>query len=284
MYDIDGEFGQVRHVIIPLDGHTNENFDTPFHFNNAGWHRCNDLYKITRKQGKKGHLLLFSLSDGGTMQLTNRPPIKIPASSVAWIPAHSSHAYYTDSGKIWEFYWLDVSEKDNFLFSNIFNEDSILHLSDMKQIATEMERFLQNRMIDKQEFLLESSRMIGNIYHSLLAENISKKRIDKRDDLINNIMHNMETYYDQDLNLSELSKQYFISVPQLIRRFKAVTEMTPHAYLMAIRLQAAERYLQHTGCSIEEISRKTGFSCASNFIQQFRKHYGIPPHKYRKTH
>lgn len=33
--------------------------------------------------------------------------------------------------------------------------------------------------------------------------------------------------------------------------------------------------------TVEEISRKTGFSSTSNFILQFRKIYGSTPQKYR---
>ena len=91
----------------------------------------------------------------------------------------------------------------------------------------------------------------------------------------------MEVACHLDWNLPLLSQKYYLSVPQLIRRFRAETGMTPYAYLMCIRLQTAEMYLRHTPMTVEEISRKTGFSSTSNFILQFRKIYGSTPQKYR---
>ena len=103
----------------------------------------------------------------------------------------------------------------------------------------------------------------------------------KNDPLVRDIIHEMESACYLDWNLPLLSQKYYISVPQLIRRFRTETGMTPYAYLMHIRLQTAEMYLRYTLLTVDEISRKTGFSTTSNFIMQFRKLYGTTPNKYR---
>ena len=41
--------------------------------------------------------------------------------------------------------------------------------------------------------------------------------------------------------------------------------------------------LRYTLMTVDEISRKTGFSTTSNFIMQFQKLYGITPQKYRNS-
>jgi len=79
-----------------------------------------------------------------------------------------------------------------------------------------------------------------------------------------------------------MAEKYYISVPQLIRRFKMQTNMTPHAYLMTIRLHKAEMYLMYTNMKVEEISEKTGFANTNNFIFQFRKKKGVSPGEFRK--
>lgn len=93
----------------------------------------------------------------------------------------------------------------------------------------------------------------------------------------------MEGDCGREWNLPELAKQHYISVPQLIRRFKAQTGLTPHAYLMLIRLRTAEMYLNHTNMSVKEISKKVGFQHTSNFILQFQKEMGMTPSKYRQS-
>lgn len=283
MYDISGAFGQVRRVTAPPLTQAERNGSVLFHLNDAGWHSCNSLYRITRANGKQGHLLLFSLSDGGVLQLADRPPIQLPPSSVAWVPADCGHCYYTEAGKQWGFYWLDVSEKDALPFSQLFGDRVLLPLTDIKAIAEEMERLLQNRLVGRAAFLPESSRLIGNIYHLILAEVFSASERERTDEMILTITAQMDAFCEREWNASELAKQYFISVPQLMRRFKAATGTTPHAYVITVRLRVAKLYLQHTDLSVAEISRKVGFSCAGNFIKQFRGRYGLTPKNYRNS-
>ena len=281
MFDTSGAFGQVRLLSAPLYSWSETNFHTPYHLNNSGWHRCNSLYRIDRPCGKTGHLLLFSISDGGMLQLEQQPPISIPASCVVWLPAGCGHSYYTRQGGMWEFYWLDVSEKDELPFADIFEDAFIFPITNIRAISTEIEKMLRKQFADRQQFLIQSSRMIGNIYHMLLEEQAAHGQ--KQDIIISEIIRDMELFYQQDWNLADLSKKYYISVPQLIRRFKSATGMPPYTYLTTIRLNTAGLYLLHTNWTIHEISQKVGFSCVSSFIRQFRALYGITPKNYRTS-
>jgi len=130
---------------------------------------------------------------------------------------------------------------------------------------------------------VESSRMIGDIYHFLLQEALSHSCVGPRDELVRRIIRQMETACERPWCLQDISKAHFVSVPQLIRRFKTETGKTPYAYLMALRLQTAETYLRYTKHSISEICHMTGFTSTSNFIQQFQKAYGTTPSRYRES-
>lgn len=281
MYDVNGDFGQVRSICAPIGAQNRQKPDVPFQLSSAGWHCCNALYRIQRENGQNGHLLLFSLSDGGMLQLSDRPPVQLPASSVAWIPPRCRHAYYTSPGKLWEFYWLDVSEESSVRFQDLFDEQSILPMTGMDEITRGIEEILRSRTENKMTMQIEYSRVTGNIYHKILEESLLQRQAGKQDELVQKIIRSMESCCEQEWNLSEISKQYYISVPQLIRRFKAETGITPYAYLMTLRLQTAEIYLKYSNQTVEEISRRTGFSSTSNFIQQFRKTYEMTPAKYR---
>ena len=282
MYSIDGDFGKVRHIPLPIGFH-NLQTEVPFYIHNGGWHRCNDKYHIQRENGNDtGHMLFFSLSEGGRLQLDDGEILHLPASSVAWLPPHISHCYFTATGENWEFYWPHIKETPALQLKSIFQDSFCITLSDIEEIAREIESLLRSKNKNPREFQIEFSRRFSYIYHLLLQES-SKQTIEqpKNDSLVWDIIHEMEAACHLDWNLPLLSQKYFISVPQLIRRFRAETGMTPHAYLMHIRLQTAEMYLKYTNMSIEEISRKTGFSGTSNFIMQFRKLYGTTPNKYR---
>lgn len=280
-YTINGDFGEVRTIQIPIGC---QQMDVPFKFRHGGWHRCNDKYRQDRMVGEDEHILLFSLTDGGMLELEGQKPLPLPASTVTWIPPRLSHSYYTQTGQIWELYWLHLAEEPYLHFDQLFASTPFLHIPRMEKITRELEKLLQNRNINGPSFSIESSKAAGNIYHIILQASWAQKDSDyKQDALVNTIIHDMDAACELEWKLSDLSEEHFISVPQLIRRFKNATGMSPHAYLMAIRLQRVSEYLLYSSLSVDEISKKTGFLSTSNMITQFRKYYGMTPGKYREN-
>jgi len=280
LYNINGDFGKVRYTRKPPGESIGS---APFPLSIAGWHHCNDLYSISRSAGMmNSHLLLFSISEGGRLQLADREVIELPANSAAWIPPGSEHSYYTAKGEWWEFYWMHLNDTPVICFEELFEDSFCLPLLHMENIRQELEKLICCNLLTAAEFRLECSRTFSNVYHILLQDHLQQNHSSRSgDELVLGICRDMANACAEDWNLTQLSEQYFISVPQLIRRFKAETGMTPYAYLLNLRLHTAKLYLTHTGLSVDEISRKTGFSSTSNFIQQFRKCWGTTPQKYR---
>jgi len=281
MYEIDGDFGRVRHIRMPMGG---QRMEVPFQFSSGGWHCCNDKYQPQREGLQEEHLLLFSLSEGGRVQLEGKSEIRLPAGSVAWLPPKRAHKYGTVMGGVWEFYWIFAESTESLQLDKVFNDDFVLILSNMDTISKEFEKMIHKRYDEPAEFQVEGSKLLGNIYHMLLQEKIlQKKQCGKWDELVHRIIGEMEEHCEWEWELPEIAKQHYISVPQLIRRFKAQTGLTPHAYLLTVRLRTAELYLKYTNMSVDEISKRTGFPNTSNFILQFRKEKGITPGKYRQS-
>lgn len=279
MYAMDGAFGKVRLLREPIGI---PQIEVPFHITHAGWHCCNDQYHIQREIGTDSHLLLFNINDGGRMELNGKAAVCLPASSVAWIPPRCKQAYYAGRGEQWEFYWIHIQEDPCLQLDSVFGDEFWMPIRHMNPIVREFERVLQRKQMTPDEFQVECSGMISMFYHILLQEKCQQQENGAtRDQLVHEIISSMEADCSYDWNLPELARQYYISVPQLIRRFKAETGMPPYAYLIKIRLQLAEIYLKSSNLSVEAIAGKVGFSGTSNFIAQFQKYYGTTPQRYR---
>ncbi|WP_199775933.1 MULTISPECIES: helix-turn-helix transcriptional regulator [unclassified Enterobacter] len=67
---------------------------------------------------------------------------------------------------------------------------------------------------------------------------------------------------------------------QLIRAFRAVTGMTPHAYQLNRRVNQARQWLQ-SGSEITDIAYRLGFADQSHFQRVFKAHTGVTPGCYR---
>ncbi|RPE12498.1 AraC family transcriptional regulator [Chitinophaga lutea] len=119
-------------------------------------------------------------------------------------------------------------------------------------------------------------KRVGDV-HALKA--ITRTEVYKRLCIAKDLLHSS---YTDNPDLEALSRAACLSVPQLVRQFKAVFRTTPHQYLIRIRLHHAAELLQHTGAPVQEIAWQTGFEDASAFSRAFKSMFGVQPMNYRK--
>ncbi|HEY9196452.1 MAG TPA: AraC family transcriptional regulator [Mucilaginibacter sp.] len=89
--------------------------------------------------------------------------------------------------------------------------------------------------------------------------------------------------YNQNITLDELADHACLSVNHLLRTFKQAFGVSPHQFLIQLRLQRAQLLLKSTDYSITEVVGLVGFECPSSFIRLFKTHYKITPLKYRQS-
>lgn len=75
----------------------------------------------------------------------------------------------------------------------------------------------------------------------------------------------------------ELAKMSGINQQKLKKGFKQVFDQTINQYLRNTRLEAAKFMLIEGGASIQDISRKVGYSNQSHFARRFKDKYGLLP-------
>jgi AraC-like DNA-binding protein len=88
-----------------------------------------------------------------------------------------------------------------------------------------------------------------------------------------------ERYSSSDLTLAYLAETVGLTCFQLIGLFKRVVGLTPHAYLLQIRLGIACECLKR-GRSIAMAASEAGFYDQSALTNHFRRSYGITPRQF----
>lgn len=85
------------------------------------------------------------------------------------------------------------------------------------------------------------------------------------------------------LTAAEAAAVAHMSYSYFCRTFKQVMSVSFPAYLLSLRLAAAERILLADNRQITDIAELCGFAGSSHFIRLFKKEKGVSPHRYRQS-
>ena len=99
--------------------------------------------------------------------------------------------------------------------------------------------------------------------------------------LTRKVREQIEKNYAENIKISDIAKENFISEGYLTHTFKAETGMSPREYLSHIRCTRAYELIKHTGMKFSAISSATGFSCANDMSRKIREYYGLTPTEIR---
>lgn len=196
------------------------------------------------------------------------------------------HLYYTDPDDLWEFVWIHFNGNtaqdyvDYFLklggplAAESVNDDLILDIQRIKELQKQR---------DERSDLLTSSilvRLITEILQSALQDHRNDKQIPP---YITGIKQALGDRLQRSISLDDLSKEFAVSKYHLSREFKKYTGYSPYEYLLNLRMIAAKELLKTTDLTIEEITRRTGFTNATHFIHTFKIRENATPLKFRKN-
>ncbi len=91
----------------------------------------------------------------------------------------------------------------------------------------------------------------------------------------------IENRFEEDLSMEELAATARLSPYHFLRVFRRHTGLTPHAYLLQVRVDHAKQMLA-AGTPIAETSAACGFADQSHLTRRFKSVLGVTPGQYRK--
>ena len=129
------------------------------------------------------------------------------------------------------------------------------------------------------------SKIYALLNHVILNFPISKqgttaqKHVDLR---MERILSYINENFNEDISLSQLAKDEFISVHYLSKLFKSKVGVNFSDYITELRIDHALKELISSDIAINKIALNSGFSNVQSFNREFKKRYKDVPSEYRK--
>jgi transcriptional regulator GlxA family with amidase domain len=100
---------------------------------------------------------------------------------------------------------------------------------------------------------------------------------------IQKILSLLDANIDNDqFGIVELCYALGMSRAQIYRKFKSITDSTPHDFLRSYRLKRAKELLLTTKLNVSEAAYRTGFKNISHFSRIFTEEFGKNPSKFSR--
>src|SRR5919198_5357653 len=85
------------------------------------------------------------------------------------------------------------------------------------------------------------------------------------------------------VRLEDAAREAGLSPFHFLRLFERVLGVTPHQYLLRVRLACAAKLLAAENLSVTDVALEAGFADPSNFVRTFRRAAGVSPTQFRRT-
>jgi AraC-like DNA-binding protein len=123
--------------------------------------------------------------------------------------------------------------------------------------------------------------VISNVQRSL-NDGAAPALMQRQDDRALAAAHYIASRSEAPLTLDDVAASVGLSTFHLLRIFSRTIGVTPHQYLMRIRLLRAITMLRDTDQPVTSIAYEAGWSDLSNFTRTFRRDVGCSPGDFRR--
>jgi AraC-like DNA-binding protein len=133
--------------------------------------------------------------------------------------------------------------------------------------------FQDNSILEKEDEVLKFFLKFFSLYLDTKESKIVNEKLKE-------ILLYLDDNYKENISLDKLSKEFGLNPFYIIRLFKSQMNLTPHSYLLNVRINKAKEYLKN-GYSIVDTALECGFFDQSHFHKNFLKIVAITPNEYK---
>jgi len=128
----------------------------------------------------------------------------------------------------------------------------------------------------------EKENELINFFTKLFRPYLKESTTKIEDPIFEKIISYFKENYKENISLEELSQKFELNSFYIIRLFKSQINMTPHAYLLNLKINRAKELLKE-GHTIVDTALECGFTDQSHFHRNFLKIVATTPKEYQQN-
>lgn len=187
--------------------------------------------------------------------------------------------YQADAYKPWSYIWIGFDGADcaQLLENTIFANGR--GWADAPQVRRLFEKI--SRQADRTP--ITEVLLSAKLYELMAAlQSTGTAALSRPEEYVRRAADYMESNYAMDLTIDGIAGLLHVNRRYLTRIFTAHYGKPPQDHLIDLRLARAAELLAE-GYPVEGASRSVGYEDVSHFSRLFKKRYGYPPSRYRKS-
>ncbi len=151
-------------------------------------------------------------------------------------------------------------------------------------LREDIDRIVSLNHEKSEAYQLGTKALLMDIIYLLCSASLTVKNTQKPDDgLLNrNILSYIRENFTEDISLSSVASQFYMSEKYFSRYFKHTFKVTFVEYVNRLRIELAAKLLTESDLSVTEIALRCGYSGSSYFNKVFKSHMGVTPSQYRR--
>ncbi|MCD9298490.1 AraC family transcriptional regulator [Bradyrhizobium diazoefficiens] len=225
---------------------------------------------------------VIAVTESGGAEIRNRNVVRTVGAATLFVsnPDERQSARMGDSGR-WRYRAFYLAQPAIGDLARRFGTDPLPHLREsMLDDGDLIGRFDRlHRVLETEQDDLLADELVADAFGRLF-ERYGDGRRSKipagRDAVVSRLIALMRERHAENLSLDQLAGLAGLTSFQLIGLFKRTVGLTPHAYLVQIRLNAACHFLRR-GHSLADSALAAGFCDQAALNKHFRRCYGITP-------
>ena len=239
-----------------------------------------DDCSVARLDSHRNFFLLYLKSGRMHFQLQNTS-FTLQAGQLALVDCRAPHAFFTDgpAASLWLHF-------DGALAPALFAEILSLHggrqnmdLPPDSPIPDQIDAVIDAVASGAASEAVRSQQLYGILCALLLPTQPSERAASP----VETAMAYIQSHLTQPISVPQLAAAVNLSSSHFSRLFRSSTGLSPHAYIVQQRIDAAKHLLLTTDLTVKEIACRTGYRSEVNFIVSFTGKVGLSPTAFRTS-